>query len=148
MLAQVAANAPNVQAYLPANYDDFLKAVVLIVLLAVFLERALALVFEHDIWQAMEAASKGKKWGVGMLKEPIALGCAWQMCTWAGFDALAALFPDRPSTHFSHLLTAMVIAGGSKGAMKLFQDVLGIKNLPAAALEQPDPAKQKQKQGE
>lgn len=44
----------------------------------------------------------------------------------AGFDAYATLF-NKDSIFLSRALNALLVAGGSKGAMKLMQDVLGVR---------------------
>jgi hypothetical protein len=44
----------------------------------------------------------------------------------AGFDAYATLF-NKDSVFLSKALNALLVAGGSKGAMKLMQDVLGVR---------------------
>ena len=107
----------------------FTETLVLIVTAAFILERALALVFEQDFFQALNKNNR-----FGWSKEFIAFGLSWKICDSYHFDAIQALFSDSnlfdatKATTLGYVITAMVIAGGSKGAMKLMQDYLGIKN--------------------
>jgi|GEM_PF-4756393 len=104
---------------------DFSSVLAQIVLAAFIVERALALVFEWDVWLFL---MKKVPWLAGS-KEVIAFLTSYTICLTAKFDALSILF----KTEFSdagQIISAMVIAGGSKGAIKLMQDVWKIKNIP------------------
>lgn len=108
--------------FLPTYFEQIL----LIVVSSFILERALALVFEADFFRALNKDNR-----FGWSKEFIAFGLSFWVCATYNFDALANLFTTDttkyPATDFGEIITAMVIAGGSKGAMKLMQDYLGIK---------------------
>lgn len=108
--------------FLPTYFEQIL----LIVVSAFILERALALVFEQDFFQALNKDNR-----IGWAKEFIAFGLSYWVCMTYKFDALASLFSTDTTKfaadNFGEIVTAMVIAGGSKGAMKLMQDYLGIK---------------------
>ncbi|HWO08877.1 MAG TPA: hypothetical protein VNN80_05335 [Polyangiaceae bacterium] len=89
-----------------------------IIVLAFFIERALALLFEQR-WVADRISGKG-------IKEPVTLAVSYLVCKHWDFDAISVIFL-RDQTHFwGHLLTAGVVAGGSKASVKLFHDVLGV----------------------
>jgi hypothetical protein len=60
------------------------------------------------------------------VKELVAVGVSYAVCTWAEFDAYSTLF-NKDSVFLSKALNALLVAGGSKGAMKLMQDVLGVR---------------------
>jgi hypothetical protein len=70
----------------------------------------------------------------GTLAPAYTLGLFAASVTWegttqtrrAGFDAYATLF-NKDSVFLSKVLNALLVAGGSKGAMKLMQDVLGVR---------------------
>lgn len=100
-------------------WDQVLRTLTLIVLIAFFLERALSLVFENRLFV--------QRWENKGVKEPIAYVLAIVICATFGFDALSALL-GRTSTVVGYLITAGVIAGGSKAAVKLFRDVLDLKS--------------------
>jgi len=117
----------------PTSYETIAQTLLVVIFLAFFVERVLALVFEHDWWQELEK----KNPRLGALKEFIAVGTAFGICNWASFDALAQIFQTQffsvhpVSNLFSRLMTALVIAGGSKGAIALMQGYFGIKSTPS-----------------
>jgi hypothetical protein len=94
-----------------------------IVVLAFIIERALALLFE---WRFFVNAS----WSSG-LKEPIALLVSFAVCWYWKLDALSVLLHGDKVRLFGTLLTAAVISGGSKAALKLFRDVLKVESEDA-----------------
>jgi hypothetical protein len=120
---------------------EFSSVLFQIVMAAFIVERALALIFEWDVWDFLV---KHAPWLNGA-KEVIAFAASYTICQTANFDALKTLFNSNPS-EIGKVITALVIAGGSKGAMKLMQDVWKIKNVPtddtssvAAAVIAPQP---------
>jgi len=52
------------------------------------------------------------------------------------FDAMSALFPKATTTAPGIVLTGAIIAGGSKGAVKLFRDVMGFKTSAEVEYEE------------
>jgi kumamolisin len=109
-------------AFLESNYyEQVLGALALIVVLAMVLERALAMPFE---WGPIHSLLVRRS-----LHTPIAYVAAWVICWSLQFDLLPVLGGKTAawSGPFSigTFLTAGVIAGGSKGAILLFQGVLG-----------------------
>ena len=107
------------QAY--ARLLDVSGALSLLVVLAMLLERALALLFEYHWFKEVSKKVEG-------LKSPIALFASWFTCNLVGFDVLSRLFPPPSGTaepkFIGILITAAVVAGGSAGAITLFQGVL------------------------
>lgn len=99
------------------DWERLSEVLAVIVVLAILLERALALVFEHRLFvKRLEESG----W-----KMPIALLVALFVCVWWQFDALSMIIL-RDKTHpVGYLITAAIVAGGSKGSIKLFRDVLG-----------------------
>lgn len=104
------------------NGDDMIKILWFITALAFMMERALALLFEHPAWLNFR-----EKFHFKGTKELIAVVVAYGVCCWAQFDALAIMFGKDEPTFITLLLTAMIIAGGSKGSIRLMQDYLGVK---------------------
>lgn len=105
----------------PNLLDNALSGLTLIVVLSMILERALAVVYE---WGPLEEFLTAKK-----LRAPIAFVVAYAICAEMRFDLLLEL-SGRDGATFSKFsvgvfVTAATIAGGSKGAITLFQDVLG-----------------------
>ena len=91
-----------------------------IVVLALFVERALALLFEHR-WFIKNFDQKG-------VKEPVAFLVAIAVTVFLKFDALSIVILQERVTVPGMVLTAAVVAGGGKGAVKLFRDVLKWKS--------------------
>lgn len=89
-----------------------------IILLSFFIERALALLFEHRAF-AIKLARRG-------LKEPLALLVSFVVCRYWDFDAISVVFVKEHTQFWGHLITAAVVAGGSKASTKLFRDVMGV----------------------
>ena len=102
------------------NSDVVLEVVGLIVVLSLFVERALCPLFEWRIFI--------DRWKAHGLKEPIAFGAALGVIAYYRFDALAVVFSREQSSMVGYLVTAGIVAGGSKGSVKLFRDLLGWKS--------------------
>ena len=102
--------------------DDFtliLWVLVRLVIFSMLLERALYFIFDYKLWR--EWLDEGN---VG-IKAPLAFTAAWFACWNWDFDAVyPVLDPHAGSTGFGIFITAAIVAGGSQGAMVLFQDVL------------------------
>lgn len=103
------------------NVSDLITILLQMVLLAMLVERALALVFEHRL-VALMLDGRG-------LKELIALGVCWSACSYYSFDVIAHVTGKLDPQSYGQFLTALAIAGGSKASIKLFQDFLGLKTL-------------------
>ena len=113
------------------DWNRTFEALVAIVILAFFIERALALLFE---WRHFAT-----RFGTTGLKEPIAFAVAL-LVTWQwSFDALSMVVVDGEPTFLGEFITAGVIAGGSKASLKLFRDVAGVRNGPVRAGPAPAP---------
>jgi uncharacterized BrkB/YihY/UPF0761 family membrane protein len=97
-----------------------LGVLALIVVLAMVLERALSMVFEWGVWDKFLADKS--------LRAPIALIASYVICAYMQLDILLTIGKKDPSMFrifsIGTFLTAATIAGGSKGAITLFQNVL------------------------
>lgn len=106
-----------------ARFLDVSGALMMLVILAMLLERALAVLFEYHWFRKASESVEG-------LKTPLALFASWVVCRHVGFDILASLFPPPGGaylpTPIGIIVTSAVVAGGSAGAMTLFQGVLGL----------------------
>jgi hypothetical protein len=108
------------------------KVVYVVTVLAFMIERALAVGFELRYWIRLEEGLE-RAFGVKGLKELAATAVAYAVIAHVRFDAIADLF-QTASTGGTRLLTALIIAGGSKGAVKLMQEVLDIRKPEIRAL--------------
>lgn len=102
------------------NWDTLGEALAVVVVLAFVIERALSLVFEHRRFI--------DRFDDSNMKEIIAYATSLGVVTYWGFDLVSIIFIGEKNTWLGFAITAGVVAGGSKGAVKLFQDVMGVKS--------------------
>lgn len=118
------------------HIENVLWGLAIVVVLSMVLERALQMPFE---WTPIQGFIERRK-----LKAPIAVIVATLMCYSAGFDLISVIAIRNTTTWHGMLMTAALIAGGSKGAILLFQGVLGFakENVDAKikGVPQPDEA--------
>ena len=92
----------------------------LVVVLSLILERALSVVFEWGVWDVWLAKMN--------LRAPLAFLASYIICATLKFDILIVIGKKDPTTFtlfgIGTFVTAATIAGGSKGAITLFQNVL------------------------
>ncbi len=100
---------------LSPEFFRVLASLAKLVVLAMLLERALVLIFDYR-WY------KEKLDGFG-LKVPISFLTSWVVCNYYKFDVLSTLFEPSKPTNMGIFLTAAIAAGGSAGAITLFQGV-------------------------
>lgn len=104
------------------DYERLVETLIVIVILAFFIERSLALLFEHRLYIEFSEGKGHKGW-----KEPITLIVSFLVCYFLDFDAITIIFQSGDTTNpFWMLLTASVIAGGAKASLALFQDLLHV----------------------
>ncbi len=108
------------------DWEVLAELLMTITVLAFFIERALSLVFEHRLFVA-----KLDKKGV---KEPIAFVISLIVVRYWKFDALGILMHADRASIWGYLITAGIVAGGSKASIKLFQDLMKVKSSAVAEL--------------
>ncbi|MCC7387230.1 MAG: hypothetical protein IT431_00530 [Phycisphaerales bacterium] len=136
------------------DWERTLEALVAIIVLAFFVERACALVFESRwyIWffedrrvgspvapvgpgdgggEPAAAQGTGVRTRLWPIKEILAFGVALVICLTWDFDAVSMIILSDQSHLPGKFVTAAVIAGGSKASVKLFQDLMGIRSNAA-----------------
>ena len=102
------------------DWERVAEVLAAIVVLSFFLERALAVVFEHRLFI--------KRFDGKGIKELIAVGVAFVVCRGWNFDAVSMVLLTDQTSRMGELITAGVIAGGSKASIKLFHDVLDARS--------------------
>lgn len=107
------------------DWERLWEVIVAISVLAILLERALSLVFEHRVFV--------ERFGGKGLKEFIAFGMALWVAWYWDFDAVSMIILKAETTIPGYLITAGIIAGGSKGSVKLFQDLMNIQSTASRA---------------
>ena len=100
--------------------ERLLEVLFAIIVLSFFVERALAVLFENR-WFL-------EKTRCHSVKELITFGVSFAVCRYWDFDALSVLLVKDKTMLWGHLITAAIVAGGSKASIKLFHDVLDIKS--------------------
>jgi hypothetical protein len=102
------------------DWSQVTEVLAAVVVLSFIVERALAPVFESKLF-VDRAASRG-------FKEPIAFGVALFVCWRWQIDVVSVVLHGDRVEGAGIVITAAVIAGGSKASLKLFRDVLGIES--------------------
>lgn len=105
---------------LDVNGEQLMTVLFIIVALSFFLERALSILFESRFF--MDRYSKKS------LKELIAFILGALICWQWKFDAISLILGSDSTSVYGSIITGAVIAGGSKGSLKLFHDVLGVSS--------------------
>ncbi len=109
------------------NYDIAGQALFILVVLSFFIERALSILFE---WKPYVKRFKGKGF-----KEPISLLLSLGVCLIWGFDIIAIMFSMPAPSFLGQVITAAVIAGGSKASIQLFHNILNVKSSAQRQVE-------------
>lgn len=102
------------------DWERVIEVLVAIIIIAFLVERALSLVFESRLF-IKYAKDKG-------LKEFVALGVGILVCVLWEFDAFSMILLKEKVTWYGAMITGGVVAGGSKGSIKLFRDVMKIRS--------------------
>lgn len=110
--------------------ERLMEVLFTIVVLSFFVERALSVLFESRFF--IKRLSKKS------LKELIAFIVGTVLCWYWDFDAISILLVKEKMTVYGFILTGAIIAGGSKGSVKLFKDLLGVKSSAAAEDDKPN----------
>lgn len=114
-------------AFFEFDAEVTLEVIATIIILAVFIERFLAMFFE---WRVVLNLTHGKSF-----KEPVVFLVSIGIVYYYQFDALAILFQIHVNSIVGLILTAGVIAGFCKGATRLFRDVFGWKSAAQKVLD-------------
>ena len=107
------------------DWERLYEVMVAIVVAAFLMERALSILFENRIY-IDRLKNKG-------FKEIIAFALGVLICWYWSFDAFSMIFLKEKVTIPGMIITGAIVAGGSKGSIKLFRDVLGFKSTSEAA---------------
>lgn len=122
-LPNLGENRPDLFAL---QWEAIFEALAAIALLSLIVERFLSPIFESSWYIA-----KQKQWdveGKGNYKAPIAFFVSLLACIAIGVDILAVISQSPKVSVVGFIFSAGVVAGGSKGSIKLFRDVLDFKS--------------------
>jgi hypothetical protein len=109
------------------DWDRLAEVLATVVVLACFIERALSLIFENRLYL--------DHLGDRPIKELVAFAVALAVCVRWNFDAISMTVLTARTSRLGEILTAGVIAGGSKASIKLFRDILGFRSSAYAERE-------------
>jgi len=109
------------------NWDRTAEVLCAVTILALLVERFLALLFENRWFLSRYA-------GVPV-KEPIAFLVAFVVCAVWDFDAVSMIVLSETTNWFGYAVTAGIVAGGSKASVRLFQDFLKVKSSAKRELD-------------
>ena len=106
------------------------EGLITLIILSMLIERALSIVFEHRLFI--------KKFDKKGLKEIIAFIVSFAVCWIWQFDIISMVLVADTTSHVGEFITAAVIAGGSKGSIKLFNDIMDLKSTAKRNQENED----------
>ena len=106
------------------NWSLTFEILFLIIILSFLVERALALLFESDWFLTIH--KKRKSAGKGSFKPLLAVIVAFVICSLWHVDILAIVMVQSHTSLLGELITATLIAGGSKASIALFRDLLEV----------------------
>ena len=123
------------------DWERTIEALVGIIIIAFLVERACALLFESRWWitrfeDARVSGAPGKKANAQKvlaaqsfpLKESISFLVALVVCYFWSFDSVSIILLSEHTSLIGIVVTALVVAGGSKASIALFQQALHIKS--------------------
>jgi hypothetical protein len=102
------------------DWERTFEALLIVIVLASIIERALAVLFETELF-IRHLDRPG-------LKALIAVVVSIVVCFVWQFDALSMIVLTPETTKAGYVITGFLIAGGSKASIKLFHDVMNIKS--------------------
>ena len=109
-----------------APWDVAFEVLAFIIILSFIIERVLSLLFESRAF--LKYRKKQLELDMSPHKEMIAFLLSALTCWLYDIDLVAILMSHAYTSVFGILLTAGIVAGGSKGAVKLFREILGFKS--------------------
>ncbi len=98
--------------------DRLFEVLMGVAILSILIERALAVFFENKRLLPLVSGNG--------IKEMITFAVAFAVCKYWDFDALSVIFVKDKTQLWGHAMTAAVVAGGSKGSIKLFHEVFNM----------------------
>jgi len=102
------------------DWERTFEVLAALVVVSFLTERFLSLFFENRLLLPMFT-------GTG-LKEIVAFAVSFGICHYTHFDAIRMILLGDTTNWPGEIVTAGIIAGGAKGSVKLFRDVLGWKS--------------------
>jgi len=127
------------------DYGRLLETLVTIIVFSFFIERALSVIFESRIfinWSEAKPETTTPKTGINGeseqvvvpghtkkkgIRELISILTSIGFCMAIQFDAITIILQSsNKMTYWGMVITGLIIAGGSKASIALFQNVMGV----------------------
>ena len=102
------------------DWERTFEALTLIVILAFFVERSLAVIFESRFY--IEYFDRDGVKELSAIVVSVAACVIWKL------DAVGMIILTETTTVPGYIVTGLVVAGGSKASIKLFHDLLKVKS--------------------
>ncbi len=106
--------------FIHMDWERTFDALMLVAVIAIIVERVLSVVFQSRIY--IERFHKDG------LKESVALVASIAVCFAWKLDAMSMIILTGTTTATGCVVTGALVAGGSKGSLKLFQDFFGLQS--------------------
>ena len=106
--------------FIHMDWERTLDAISLVAVLAIVIERGLSVVFQSRPY--IEHLHRD-----GM-KEMMALGVSIAACAFWKLDAMGMIMLTATTTIPGYIVTGALVAGGSKGSVKLFEDFFNLQS--------------------
>jgi len=111
--------------FIQLDWERTLDALSITSIMAIVIERALSMLFDSSFY--IERHKDG-------LKEAIAFAVSAAACAYWQFDVISMILLTKSATTVpGYLVTGALVAGGSKGSVKLFEDLLNWQGTAAKA---------------
>lgn len=106
--------------FIHLDWERSFDAIMLVALVAIIIERALSVIFQSRIY--IEYIHKDG------LKEVIAVAVSIAVCVYWQLDAVGMIILTETTTIPGYIVTGALVAGGSKGSVRLFQDFFNLQS--------------------
>ena len=106
--------------FIHMDWERTFDALMLVAVVAIIIERALSVIFQNRIY--IELFHRD-----GM-KETIALAASIAVCVVWKLDAIGMILLTETTTVPGYIVTGALVAGGSKGSLKLFQEFFDLQS--------------------
>ncbi len=106
--------------FIHMDWERTFDALMLVAVVAIIIERALSVIFQNRIYI--------ERFHRDGMKETIALAASIAVCVVWKLDAIGMILLTETTTVPGYIVTGALVAGGSKGSLKLFQEFFDLQS--------------------